>query len=107
LTISRPTNGGTATLKGLELGVSHRLSWAPGFLRHVGFNGNLTYTDSAADFVVDEELDPDEALVVLGFYEAGEALIRRSTFFRAPDITANASLYYDDGSFETALSFNY
>ena len=107
LSISRPTNGDTATLKGVELGINHRLSWAPGLLRHVGFNGNLTYTDSKADFVVDEALDADEALVVLGYYDAGDQLIRRSTFFRAPEITANGSLFYDDGSFETALSVNY
>ncbi|GEM_PF-1266629 len=107
LSISRPENGGSATLKGLEFGVSHRMSWAPGLLRHVGFNGNITYTDSSAQFVVDQGLDPDEALVLLGYYAAGDQLIRDSAFFRAPDISSNGSVYYDDGHFETALSVSY
>ena len=37
----------------------------------------------------------------------GDPLLRESSFFRAPEITTNASLFYDDETFETALSFNY
>lgn len=107
LSISRPENGSTATLKGVEVSVSHRLSWAPGPLRHLGFSGNLTYTDSEAEFVIDSGLDATDAVVLLGYYDEGERLMRRSSFFRAPEITTNASLFYDDGSFETALSLNY
>lgn len=33
--------------------------------------------------------------------------MRRSSFFRAPEITGNASVFYDDGAFETAVSLNY
>lgn len=107
ISISRPENGGTATLKGVELGVSHRFNWAPGLLRHLGLSGNVTYTDSKAEFVVDAGLDPTDIAVILGYYEEGETLMRRSSFFRAPEITGNASIFYDDGAFETAVSLNY
>ncbi|HLV07532.1 MAG TPA: TonB-dependent receptor [Croceibacterium sp.] len=107
LSISRPENGGTAKLKGVEVGVNHRFSWAPGLLRNIAVNGNLTYTDSEAEFVVDSGLDATDAVVILGYYEEGERLLRRSSFFRAPEITANGSLVYDDNTFETALSVNY
>jgi len=107
LSISRPENGGTATLKGIEAGISHRLSWAPGLLRHIGVTANLTYTDSQAEFVIDSGLDATDIVVLLDYYDEGERLLRRSSFFRAPELTTNASLFYDDGAFETALSFNY
>lgn len=107
LSISRPQNGTTATLKGLEFGVNHRFDWAPGFLQHVGFTGNVTYTDSEAEFIIEESLGADTALVTLGYAAEGDTLTRVSTFFRAPEISANASFYYDDGAFDAALSMSY
>lgn len=107
LAIARPVAGERATLKGIEVAVNHRFDWLPGRLRHLGFHGHATHVDSGARFIVTEQLAAEEALVVLGFRQEGEPLVRRAPFFRAPRLSGAASLFYDDGTVDAALSTTY
>ena len=111
--VIQPQNGDTARLLGLEIGINHQLDWLPGFLSNLGFNGNVTLTSSRANFDVVSPateanpfggLEDDEALVVLGFAEEGDGLVRRTSFFNSPNLSANASLFYEDKNFEAAIS---
>lgn len=114
--VSQPTNGSLAKVSGIEFGISHQFKYLPGFLSNMGMNANITYTDSNAQYTLvaaDSALNPggglsdDEAEVVLGFANEGDALIRRTSFFRAPEITANGTLFYQDDDFDIALSGSY
>lgn len=111
-----PQNGDVATVRGVELGVFHEFSWAPGFLSDVGFFGNVTFTDTDAEYQVvapatianpEGGLEDDEALVALGFAEVGDGLVRRTSFFNSPKISANGSVYYEANGLEVALSASY
>jgi TonB-dependent receptor len=102
--VQQPRNGETATVKGLELGLNHQFDWAPGLLANMGMSANFTYTESDAIIPVTDELEDDEALVILGLAQEGDALTRRTPFFNAPRRSANASLYYEDNKFEVAIS---
>ncbi|MFZ1086985.1 MAG: TonB-dependent receptor [Terracidiphilus sp.] len=46
--ITQPNNGGSAWVYGIELGYQQRLSFLPGVLGGLGFNGNYTYSNSRA-----------------------------------------------------------
>ena len=46
--ITQPNNGGSAWVYGIELGYQQRLSFLPGALGGLGFNGNYTYSNSQA-----------------------------------------------------------
>ena len=105
---SAPSNGDSATIKGIELGLFHQFTWAPGILADMGMFANVTLTDSDASFPVGEALDADEdAAVPLGFAQAGDFIIRETTFFNSPDVTANASIFYEANGLEAALSASY
>ncbi len=116
ISLTQPQNGDVATVKGVEFGVFHEFTWAPSFLSNVGFFGNITYTDSEAEYQVvapatatnpDAGLEDDEALVALGFASEGDGLIRRTSFFNSPTISANGSIYYEAHGLEVALSASY
>jgi len=116
LSIAIPENGEVATVRGVELGIVHQFDWAPGFLSNVGFFGNVTYTDSEATFELvapasaanpNGGLEDDEALVALGFAAEGDGLLRTTSFFNAPTITANGSIYYEAHGLEVALSASF
>lgn len=123
ISVRTPRNGDTARLVGAEFGISHQLTWAPGFLSDMGFFGNIAYTDSEATYAVvgaadpvlnvDEDgeftegLEADEALVALGFSEVGDGLFRTASFFNSPNLNANASLFYEANGLEIALSAQY
>lgn len=116
ISIAQPTNGDLAKISGIEFGISHQLDYLPGFLSHIGASANLTYTDSDASYVVvpgasalnpDGGLQDDEAEVVLGYSDEGDALIRQTSFFRSPEITANATIFYEDDDLDIALSASY
>lgn len=104
VTLSQPMNGPAATLLGAEFGINHRFSWAPGILRHVGFFGNLTFLHSRAEFVVNRMLSATDALVALGYHQAGEKLRRRTSFYRAPELNGNVSLFFDNGRIDANIS---
>ena len=116
VSISQPTNGDLATVSGIEVGFNHQFKYLPGMLSNFGLSANATFTRSRATYVIipgASEFDPDNGLradqaqVVLGYSKAGDPLIRRTSFFRAPEITSNATLYYEDDSLEIALSAGY
>lgn len=116
ISIRQPTNGALAKISGVEFGVSHLFDYLPGFMSNMGMNANITYTDSDATYVLipgasalnpDDGLADDEAEVVLGYANAGDALIRQTSFFRSPEITANGTLFYEDDALEIALSGSY
>jgi TonB-dependent receptor len=49
--ITQPINAGSAWVYGVELGYQQRLSFLPGALGGLGFNGNYTYSNSQAQNV--------------------------------------------------------
>ncbi|MGD0547316.1 MAG: TonB-dependent receptor, partial [Terracidiphilus sp.] len=46
--VTQPNNGGSAWVYGIEIGYQQRLSFLPGALGGLGFNGNYTYSNSQA-----------------------------------------------------------
>lgn len=46
--VTQPINAGNAWVYGIELGYQQRLSFLPGLLGGLGFNGNYTYSNSQA-----------------------------------------------------------
>jgi len=46
--VTQPNNGGSAWVYGIELNYQQRLSFLPGALGGLGFNGNYTYSNSQA-----------------------------------------------------------
>jgi len=107
VSFSQPMNGPGATLIGAEIGVNHRFSWAPGFLRYFGFSGNLTLLRSKAEFVVNRMLNNTDAIVALGHYKPGDKLRRHTSFYRAPEFNGNASFFFDNGRVDANLSASY
>ncbi|NOX95438.1 MAG: TonB-dependent receptor [Alphaproteobacteria bacterium] len=116
IAVRRPLNGDVATLKGVEIGVVHQFTWAPGPFSDVGFYGNVTYADSEATYEVVEAasaanpgggLQDDEALVALGFAQEGDGLVRETSFFNSPNLSANGAIYYEAHGLEVALSATY
>lgn len=108
VSLLQPQNGGTATIKGIEFGVNHQFDWAPGFLKDMGFNGNITFTDSDAE-LPDGRYDSNTDLnVLLGDAVFLEDLPARNVpFFNSPEVTANALLYYDANGLDIGISYSY
>ena len=106
LDVTQPTNGGTANIYGLEVGIFHQFTWAPGPLANLGFFGNVTYIESDAE-VVTATLDDDDFLVANGDAQAGDPFVRKTDFFSQPSIIANAALFYETENFEVNLSYFY
>ncbi|AIT82321.1 TonB-dependent receptor [Novosphingobium pentaromativorans] len=73
--LTAPTNGGDASVKGLELAFQHRLSFLPAPLDGLGLQANYTLTDSKASY--SDTLKDDLANIarhsynLTGFYENG------------------------------------
>ena len=109
LEFSRPQNGDSAEVYGVEFGIYHQFTWLPGWLDGFGFFGNVTLIESEAKIstIIDPEGSGDNAFVILGLAEAGDIVVRRVPFFNSPDITANASLFYEKYGLELALSAIY
>lgn len=73
--LTAPTNGGNASVKGLELAFQHRLSFLPTPFDGLGLQANYTLTDSKASY--SDTLNDDLANIarhsynLTGFYENG------------------------------------
>ena len=100
-------NGDTATVYGLELGFAHTFDYLQGFVSNMGINGNVTFTESEADFQVGGLSASQDAIVALGFANDGDTLYRTASFFGAPDLSGNLAIYYEANGLEVALSASY
>jgi iron complex outermembrane receptor protein len=87
IVFSRPSNGVTATIEGLELSGQLPFSlFSDGMLENAGMFANYTYANSAADFSTE-----------------GDA--RSSGLPGLSENSFNIAAYYDDGTFETRLAY--
>lgn len=85
--ISRPANGASAKIKGLELAGQMRLTFLPeGWLQNFGVLANYTYADSSADFNAENDVR-----------SSGLPGLSRNSY--------NASIYYDDQRFSARLAY--
>jgi TonB-dependent receptor len=87
ISFTQPVNGVSAKVDGLELTAQTLFTFLPeGWMRKVGAIVNYTYTKSSANFGV-----------------AGD--VRSSGLPGLSKNSYNTSLYYDDGTFDTRLSY--
>jgi TonB-dependent receptor len=86
--VTTPQNAETARIRGLEVGVQQALTFLPEPLNGFGVSGNVTLIDSQFTFVT--AVGP-----------------RVTGLFLQPDVTGNASIYYQRGKFEGRVSYNY
>lgn len=116
LDVAQPRNGKEARVSGAEFAVAHQLSWAPGWLSGLGVSANAAYTRSDAEVTAvagatalsaTSGLQDDDALVVLGLAREGDPVSRNVTFFNAPTWSANATIFYESGNLEVALSLQH
>ena len=88
-TFEQPINGNTAEIYGVEFNYVTRFTSLPGALSGLGFYGNLTLQDSAADTGLDE------------------ANLTDVPFFNAPDYVGTVALTYDRSGFDGSLSYSF
>ncbi len=86
--LSRPVNGQSAEVNGLEVGLQSPFSSSDGPLSNAGFVVNATFTDSKASFRNDEDL-------------------RTSRLPGLSEKSYNAILYYDADVFSARLAYNW
>jgi TonB-dependent receptor len=86
--VTTPQNAENARIRGVEMAVQQALTFLPDPLNGFGISGNVTLIDSTFTF-----------LTSVGPRNAG--------LFLQPDVTGNASLYYQRGKFEGRVSYNY
>ena len=91
---TRPVNGGSGTVKGVEASGRFTLGdmVGGGMLGNLGVGGNITYQNTRATFVI----------------PVGTARPVRSTSLpQAPDLIYNAEIFYAGDGFRTNLWYNY
>jgi TonB-dependent receptor len=86
--VSTPQNAQSARIRGIEIGAQQALTFLPDPLNGFGVSGNVTLIDSKFTF-----------LTAVG--------PRRTGLFLQPDVTGNASIYYQRDKFEGRVSYNY
>lgn len=86
--LSRPVNGESAKIQGIEAGLQTPFTQLPGILRNTGMLVNATWTDSEAVF-------------------ANTADIRSSSLPGLSEFSYNAILYYDAAPFNARLAYNW
>lgn len=86
--VSTPRNAESATIRGLELGLQQALTFLPAPFDGLGISANATLLDTRFTFLT----------------SAGP---RVTGLFLQPDVTTNATIYYQKGPFEARLSHNY
>lgn len=87
ITFTQPVNGVTAKINGAEFIIQSRFTFLPeGWMRNLGGIYNYSYTKSSANF-------------------AQQGDVRSSGLPGLSKNSYNASIYYDDGSFEGRVSY--
>ncbi|SFR89399.1 TonB-dependent receptor [Sphingomonas jatrophae] len=86
--VTTPQNAETARIRGVEIAAQQALTFLPDPLSGFGVSGNVTLIDSKFTF-----------LTAVG--------PRRTGLILQPDVTGNASVYYQKGKFEARVSYNY
>jgi TonB-dependent receptor len=86
--VSTPQNAESARIRGIEIGAQQALTFLPDPLNGFGVSGNVTLIDSKFTFLT--SVGP-----------------RRTGLFLQPDVTGNASIYYQRDKFEGRVSYNY
>lgn len=86
--VTTPQNAQNARIRGIELAAQQALTFLPDPLNGFGVSGNVTLIDSKFAFLT--SVGP-----------------RRTGLFLQPDVTANATVYYQRGKFEGRISYNY
>jgi TonB-dependent receptor len=86
--VNTPQNAESARIRGIEMGVQQALTFLPDPLSGFGVSGNVTLLDTKFTFLT----------------SVGQ---RRTGLFLQPDVTGNASIYYQRGKFEGRVSYNY
>ncbi len=104
--IRQPANGNTAEIYGIELGLFHSLDYLPGLLSNLNFAGNFTWQETSIDLDLGV-FEEDDAMVVLGYAEAGDTFSGTFDLFNSPEFTGNAQLFYDDGALEASVGYRY
>lgn len=102
--VAQPVNGRKADIYGVEVGLTHQFTWAPGLLRNFGTFANFSYIESSAEVLV-ATLTEDDYLVATGDAAAGDPYIRKTDFFEQPSLIANAALFYQADGYEVTLSY--
>lgn len=86
--LTRRRNAGDGKLSGIEVTFDRKLSFLPSFWDGFGVNSNIAWFDSEATLLTEER--------------QGETV----SLFQQPDMTANASIYYDKHGIFARLSYN-
>ena len=86
--VTTSQNAQNARIRGVEMAVQQALTFLPDPLSGLGVSGNVTLIDSKFAF-----------LTAVG--------PRNTGLFLQPDVTGNASIYYQKGKFEGRVSYNY
>ncbi|GAB7553367.1 TonB-dependent receptor [Novosphingobium sp. 11B] len=107
--VSSQVNGAGATLKGVEVALQMPFSFLPGILSHTGFQGNVTFVDSGADYKI---TGPAETACTRNATTGACALTGvtktyGNTLYGVSKRAWNATLYYDDGKFSLRGSVSY
>ncbi|OCB76148.1 TonB-dependent receptor [Flavobacterium crassostreae] len=89
--ISAPTNGGNAWIGGVELGITKRFSFLPGFLKYFGTQINATLMDSGMTLAKNKN-NPNGRKV--------------STPYQADELY-NVQLFYEKAGFNARAAFNH
>ncbi|HEX4681433.1 MAG TPA: TonB-dependent receptor [Gemmatimonadaceae bacterium] len=95
---TRPENGGSARLDGVELTYVQRFYTLPGALSGLGVDMNWTHTDSRADLLA------DTATTATGL---GSPVARHAPLARQAPNVANAAGTYDLGNVSARLAYQY
>lgn len=85
---SQPRNGGSATIRGLEVAYQRQLDFLPGALKGLGIYANYTYTKSTAD-----EIDGREG-EELGLPGTANHMLNGSLSFESKKLTMRLSINY-------------
>ncbi|MGN6819839.1 MAG: TonB-dependent receptor [Sphingomonas sp.] len=80
-TLTRPVNAGTAKIKGAEVSYQQAFTFLPGPLKHLGLISNYTFTDATTS--------------------SGQSFPELSRH------VVNVIGYYDDGTFDTRIAYNW